>query len=62
MKEIIILTKEEYSCLKDKAEWVDYLVERNEQLKAQLKELEERYARLLVFGVASSNERLKRKK
>ena len=60
MQEVIILSREEYSCLKDKAKWADYLSERNEQLKVQLEELEERYARLLVFGVTSSNERLKR--
>lgn len=62
----IILTEQEYTTLKTKAENHQYdIVEialLNEELKkltSNYKDLEAKYNKLLVFGVSASNERLK---
>ena len=67
-----ILTEEEYTKLTSKAEYNKTIVlntfykDRNHYLQEELtslnrkyKELEDKYNKLLVFGVSSSNERLK---
>ena len=63
----IILTEEEYAELVTKAENHQYDVVEiallNKELKkltSKYKELEAKYNKLLVFGVSTSNERLKK--
>ena len=63
-----ILTEEEYTKLKQAADNHQYcdteillLNMEIEKLKSDYKELNSRYTKLLVFGVSSSNERLKGK-
>lgn len=62
----ILLTEEEYTHLKDTAEKSKYdsaeitlLNLEIRRLKSKYKELEDKYASLLVSGVSSTNERLK---
>lgn len=53
----VILTEEEYNTLKSQAT----LGQAYLQLHSQYIELKSNYSKLLVFGVSSSNERLKQK-
>ena len=53
----VILTEEEYNTLKSQAT----LGQAYSQLHSQYTELKSNYNKLLVFGVSSSNERLKQK-
>ena len=55
----IILTEEEYTALKLKADKYLWSESSNASLKRILKELQEKYAKLLIHGVVASNEQLK---
>ena len=55
----IILTKEEYTSLKDKAFEYDCMKKTISTLSTKFDELQSKYTKLLVFGVVASNERLK---
>ena len=55
----IILTEEEYTSLKDKAFEYDCMKKTISTLSTKFDELQSKYTKLLVFGVATYNERLK---
>lgn len=55
-----ILTKQEYDKLLTKSdETINMLRINNINLRAELLELKDKYAKLLVFGVSTNNEKLK---
>ena len=57
----ILLTEQEYESLKSDQDAYKRLQNKHEKLLQYHKELDDKYTRLLIFGVASSNERLKGK-
>ena len=57
----ILLTQEEYESLKSDQEAYKRLQNKHEKLLQYHKELDDKYTRLLIFGVYNSNERFKGK-
>jgi hypothetical protein len=55
----IILTEEEYTALKNKADNCDYAETALDTVLTKYAELSERYNNLLVFGISANNEKLK---
>ncbi len=59
-----ILTQQEYDKLVARSDetakqTINILIFNNTKLRAELMELQDKYAKLLVFGVSTNNERLK---
>ena len=59
-----ILTQQEYDKLVDRSDetakqTINLLRSNNTKLRAELLELQDKYAKLLIFGVSTNNEKLK---